>query len=88
MGLGMIIGTATQPLFVLFIRDRATLAGGKAPPESRLPVGMAGAVLVPIGLLWFAITSFKAMPWIMPMIGVFIFGLGVSHHDGQCRIVS
>ncbi len=74
----MILGTSTQWLFVRNIRDRATLHNGKAPPEARLPVGMGGAILVPVGLLWFSVTSFAKMPWIMPMIGTFIFGVGVS----------
>jgi hypothetical protein len=74
----MVIGTATQPLFIRGIRDKAVMAGGKAPPEARLPVGMAGAVLAPLGLLWFALSSFSKMPWIMPMIGTLIFGVGVS----------
>ncbi|RSH91579.1 hypothetical protein EHS25_009878 [Saitozyma podzolica] len=76
LGLGMVIGTATQPLFIRGIRDKAVMAGGKAPPEARLPVGMAGAVLAPLGLLWFALSSFSKMPWIMPMIGTLIFGVG------------
>lgn len=78
LGLGMVIGTATQPLFIRNIRDKGIKAGGKAPPEARLPVGMAGAVVAPLGLLWFALSSFRKMPWIMPMIGTLIFGVGVS----------
>jgi hypothetical protein len=78
LGLGMVIGTATQPLFILSIKDKALRAGGKAPPEARLPVGMAGAILAPAGLLWFSLSSFSKMPWIMPMIGTLIFGIGVS----------
>lgn len=75
----MVIGTCTQPLFIRGIRDKGIKAGGKAPPESRLLVGMAGAVLAPLGLIWFALSSFRKMPWIMPMIGTLIFGVGVSY---------
>lgn len=78
LGLGMVIGTATQTLFVRGIKDKSIIAGGKAPPEARLPVGMAGAILAPLGLLWFSLSSFQKMPWIMPMIGTLIFGIGVS----------
>lgn len=78
LGLGMVIGTATQPIFIRRVKDNAVLAGGKAPPEARLPVGMAGAIVAPLGLLWFALSSFAKMPWIMPMIGTLIFGIGVG----------
>jgi hypothetical protein len=81
----MVIGTATQPLFIRGIRDKAVMAGGKAPPEARLPVGMAGAVLAPLGLLWFALSSFSKRPWIMPMIGTLIFGVGVSADTSEAQ---
>ncbi|BEJ18043.1 hypothetical protein CspHIS471_0703200 [Cutaneotrichosporon sp. HIS471] len=76
LGLGMVIGTATQPFFISRIKDKGLRAGTKPAPETRLPVGMAGAILAPVGLLWFALTSFRKMPWIMPMIGTLIFGVG------------
>lgn len=76
--LGMVLGVCTQKMFVRVIRDKTILGGGKVSPESRLFIGMAGAVLSPIGLLWFSLTSFKRMTFIMPMIGMFIFGVGVS----------
>lgn len=73
----MILATLSQVFWVRRIRDQAALHGGKAPPEARLPVGMAGAVLVPVGLLWFSLTSFAKMPWIMPLLGTVVFGFGV-----------
>lgn len=79
MAIGMTIGTACQWFFIKNVRDKAIKAGGKAPPEARLPVGMAGAVICPIGLLWFALSSFPAMTFFMPLIGILIFGIGVSH---------
>ena len=78
MGIGMILATLTQVFWVKRIRNEAALNGGKAPPESRLPVGMAGAILVPLGLLWFSLCSFSQMPWIMPLFGTVLFGCGVS----------
>ncbi|KLT42114.1 MFS transporter [Cutaneotrichosporon oleaginosum] len=76
LGLGMVLGTATQPLFIARIKDKGIRAGTKPAPETRLPVGMAGAILAPVGLLWFALSSFRKMPWIMPMLGTLIFGVG------------
>lgn len=81
----MVIGTATQPIFIRRVKDKAVLAGGKAPPEARLPVGMAGAIVAPVGLLWFALCSFSKMPWIMPMIGTLIFGIGVRQPISSIR---
>lgn len=78
MALGMTIGTACQWFFIRGVRDKAIKAGGKAPPEARLPVGMAGAIICPIGLLWFALSSFPEMTFFMPLVGILIFGVGVS----------
>lgn len=78
MGIGMILATLSQVFWVKQIRNQAALNGGKAPPEARLPVGMAGAILVPAGLLWFSLSSFSKMPWIMPLLGTVVFGCGVS----------
>ncbi|GMK60054.1 hypothetical protein CspeluHIS016_0902710 [Cutaneotrichosporon spelunceum] len=74
--LGMVLGTATQPFFISRIKDKGLKSGSKPAPETRLTVGMAGAILSPVGLLWFALSSFSKMPWIMPMIGTLIFGVG------------
>jgi len=79
MAIGMTIGTACQWFFIRAVRDKAIRAGGKAPPEARLPVGMAGALVCPTGLLWFALSSYPEMTFFMPLIGIMIFGLGVSH---------
>ncbi len=78
MGIGMCLATASQLFWVKRIRNAAALTGGKAPPEARLPVGMAGAILAPAGLLWFSLTSFAKMPWIMPMLGTVLFGAAVG----------
>lgn len=78
MAIGMTIGTACQWIFIRAVRDKAIRAGGKAPPEARLPVGMAGALICSIGLLWFALSSYSEMTFFMPLIGIMIFGVGVS----------
>ena len=78
MAIGMTMGTACQWFFIRAVRDKAIRAGGKAPPEARLPVGMAGALVCPIGLLWFALSSYCEMTFFMPLIGIMIFGVGVS----------
>jgi len=48
-------------------------------PESRLLMGMAGAVLVPLGLFWFAFTTPHQIPWIVPMLATIPFGTGMIY---------
>lgn len=49
---------------------------GQTKPENRVPIIFPGAVLIPIGLLWYGWAAQKRMHWIMPDIGVAIFGCG------------
>ncbi|KAG5965136.1 hypothetical protein E4U58_002922 [Claviceps cyperi] len=51
--------------------------GGVAPPESRLPPAILGAVLLPVGLFWFAWTNGTDMHWAVPMAGSGVFGVGL-----------
>jgi hypothetical protein len=51
--------------------------GGKAPPEARLLMGMAGAIVTPIGLFIFTFTTYKSVPWIIPILGTIFFGMGI-----------
>ncbi|KAI9887701.1 MAG: hypothetical protein M1823_000450 [Watsoniomyces obsoletus] len=84
MGLlvGMLLGMATDPWWhrnYLRLVEARELAGGEpggSEPEYRLPPAVAGAVLVPIGLFWFGWTTFPAIPWIVPIIGSGLFGMG------------
>ncbi|KAG8910828.1 hypothetical protein FRC01_006106, partial [Tulasnella sp. 417] len=48
-------------------------------PEARLLIGMVGAVLVTLGLFWFAFTTPHAIHWIVPMLATVPFGLGVIY---------
>jgi hypothetical protein len=38
---------------------------------------MAAAILTPIGLFWFAFTSYKSVHWIVPIIAEIPFGMGM-----------
>lgn len=51
--------------------------GGVAPPESRLPPAILGAVLLPVGLFWFAWTNGTNMHWAVPITGSGVFGAGL-----------
>ena len=47
------------------------------PAEARLIPGFYGAVFAPLGLLLFGLTSFKNVPWIIPILGSSFFGVGM-----------
>ncbi|KAI0123872.1 major facilitator superfamily transporter [Xylariales sp. AK1849] len=51
--------------------------GGTALPEARLPTGMIGSVLLPIGLFWFAWTNGTNIHWIVPITASGFFGAGL-----------
>jgi hypothetical protein len=46
-------------------------------PEFRLIPAMLGAILVPIGMFWFAFTGYASVPWIVPILAGIPFGWGV-----------
>lgn len=58
-------------------RNIAHAHGGKAPPETRLIAGFYGAILAPVGLLLFGLTSFSNVPWIIPILCTTFFGAGL-----------
>jgi hypothetical protein len=49
---------------------------GDPPPEFRLVMGKAGAVLVSVSLFWLAFTTYKDVHWIAPIIASVPFGTG------------
>ncbi|KZT74445.1 MFS general substrate transporter [Daedalea quercina L-15889] len=79
MGVGMIGALCTQGLWNRFHRNVAAQNGGKLPPETRLIMGMVGGVLAPIGLFWLAFTTYRAVPWIVPIIASSLFGAAVYY---------
>ncbi|KAI9812236.1 MAG: hypothetical protein M1832_000468 [Thelocarpon impressellum] len=79
---GMVAGVATNPFwnwnYVRLIRKREA-AGGEAcssEPGGRLPAAIGGAVLVSVGLFWFAWTLTPTIHWVVPIIGSAVFGMG------------
>jgi len=79
VGAGIIIGAAINPFFSPRIYRRTCVRSpdGKAPPEVRLVMGCAGGVLVPVGMFWFAWTSFPSIHWIVPILAGVPFGMGM-----------
>jgi hypothetical protein len=79
IGVGQIISAISQPFFNAHYRKVAARSpGGIAPPESRLVMGMYGAVVCPLGLLLVALTSFRNVHWIVPIIMSAFFGWGIN----------
>ncbi|KAF9531277.1 major facilitator superfamily domain-containing protein [Crepidotus variabilis] len=76
IGLGMVIGVSSQPLWNRAYKKRASSSGGKLPPEDLLLMGEVGAILIPLGLIWLAFTTYKGVPWIIPIIASIPFGTG------------
>lgn len=60
------------------VRYRRSLEknGGFLPPEARLIPANVGCLLLPIGLFWFAWTTYSWIHWIVSLIGSTIFGFG------------
>lgn len=80
LGLGEIIGTQSTARLNDTIYRTLKERNGKAVgrPEFRLPLLVPGAFLIPIGLLWYGWSAQKHLHWIMPNIGIAIFGAGLK----------
>ncbi|KAG4415694.1 hypothetical protein IFR04_011151, partial [Cadophora malorum] len=83
MAIGIICGICTTPIwqanYTRLIKQREANGGekGGSEPEYRLPQVMVGSVFVPVGLFWFAFTTYSHIHWIVPIIGSGFFGMGV-----------
>ncbi|THH29243.1 hypothetical protein EUX98_g4949 [Antrodiella citrinella] len=76
LGIGMVIALATQPLWNRLYVRQAKENGGVRPPECNLIMGQWGAILVPVSLYWLAFTTYKHIPWIVPMLASVPLGTG------------
>ncbi|EDN99438.1 hypothetical protein SS1G_02292 [Sclerotinia sclerotiorum 1980 UF-70] len=80
--IGMVLGAATDPFwqknYARLIKQREQMTGevGGSEPEYRLPPAILGACLVPIGLFFFAWTTYSSVHWVLPIIGSGIFAMG------------
>lgn len=72
---GMIAAVCTDPIWRRIYIKLCKRAGGPRP-EYRLPSGLAGAFLVPIGLFWFAGTSSTSIHPVVPILGSTVFAVG------------
>jgi multidrug resistance protein len=78
LGVGLFIGTQicapTQDRIYRALKKRN---GGVGKPEFRVPLMILGALCVPIGLFWYGWSAQAKIHWVMPNIGVAIFGAGI-----------
>ncbi|CDM30192.1 Major facilitator superfamily [Penicillium roqueforti FM164] len=77
IGFGFIGGLA----IIAFTNDRMVMSataknGGKFEPEMRLPMMIIFACILPISFFWYGWTADKHVFWIVPIIGMFPFGVG------------
>lgn len=84
--LGLFLGITLAILFVIpddMYRykkaERNAKACGQlaAPPEARLPPGIVGSILMPVGLFWFAWTNGPEVHWIVSILATVPFGAGM-----------
>ncbi|KAB8211983.1 major facilitator superfamily domain-containing protein [Aspergillus parasiticus] len=75
--LGIVCSTiATFPNYYLY-KKKALAAGGRIPPEARLPASFIGAISLPIGLFWFAWTNYPSVHWMASIAAGVPFGFGM-----------
>ncbi|KAH8108393.1 MFS transporter [Phellopilus nigrolimitatus] len=79
IGIGLVLGTLSQPLWNRLYKRESLKYGGRPPPEMRLLMGMPGGILVAIGLFWIAFTTFPGVHWIVPLLGSVPFGTGIVY---------
>lgn len=79
--LGVMIGMIIAVPYSIIDNKRYVQTQGKhagfAPPEARLPPCLVGSIAVPIGLFWFAWTTFPSVHWVVPIIASAPFGFGM-----------
>ncbi|RSM03348.1 hypothetical protein CEP52_007450 [Fusarium oligoseptatum] len=70
-------GLAGSPIVGGFLGEKEAAKGGMLDPEARLPLAMLGSIFLPIGLFWFAWTTYPSIHWAVPIVGSVFFGLGL-----------
>lgn len=79
VGAGILIGTSLAPVQNrLYWRAMDRSETGRAPPEARLYLPMIGAMLLPVGLFWFAWTTDRPIHFIVPILAGLPTGMGIA----------
>ena len=78
LGIGFGIGLfATAKLSDATVIRMTKANGGVSEPEMRLPACIVFACFVPITFFWYGWTTEKAVYWLVPVIGLVPFGIGM-----------
>ncbi|KAJ5648883.1 uncharacterized protein N7484_002606 [Penicillium longicatenatum] len=78
IGIGFIVGLAIMGVTNDKIMVKLTKKnGGQFEPEMRLPTMIIFACILPISFFWYGWTADKHVFWIVPIIGMFPFGVGM-----------
>ncbi|KAJ5386351.1 hypothetical protein N7509_008892 [Penicillium cosmopolitanum] len=80
--LGIGVGFFGGLVFIALTNDRIVQKltaqnKGKFEPEMRLPTMIIFACILPISFFWYGWTADKHVHWIVPIIGMFPFGVGM-----------
>ena len=80
LGVGYLFGTQStarlNDVIYKLLKDRSGENVGR--PEYRLPLLVPGSILVPGGIFWYGWSAQAHLHWIMPNIGLAIFGVGMK----------
>ncbi len=74
--IGQMLAMVCYVFLEIRYRKRVAKDPSAATPEARLEPALLGAVALPIGLFWFAWTTYPKIHWIVSMIGSSVFGFG------------
>ncbi|KAL4874982.1 major facilitator superfamily domain-containing protein [Aspergillus karnatakaensis] len=78
IGMGFVVGLAFMAMTNDRILVRSTAKnGGKFEPEMRLPLMIVFSSILPISFFWYGWTVEKEVHWIVPIIGMFPFGVAM-----------
>ena len=77
------VGVVLAVLYVIlydnkrYTKQVAASGVGYIAPEARLPMGIVGGIVLPIGLFWFAWTNAPSVPWAASVVASIPFGFGM-----------
>lgn len=78
VAVGMVAAIAMGGFWQKRYNATAAKNGGVAPPEARLPPTMIGGIAIPIGMFWFAWTSYPSVHFMAPIAAGVPFGFGLT----------
>ncbi|KAH8926894.1 MFS general substrate transporter, partial [Atractiella rhizophila] len=78
IGLGIAIGSLSDPPFRREYERTMERLGRKPGPEEHLKKAMVGGVIFAGALFWFAFTTYPSVHWIVPILSEIPLGIGMT----------